>query len=147
MELNKLKDDLLTVKKNTGEATDQKNTWATKYEALERNFKQVNERTYGRRAHLVCYSLMVGHVSAIARCQIVAKYVHAVFVAHTGASAVGSPPVGVSRFHALAGQLWFNNFMLPQNPPHRCARKARGQILSWRKPTEKPPASRPKTRH
>lgn len=47
VELNKLKDDFLTVKKNTGEATDEKNTWATKYEALERNFKQVNERTCG----------------------------------------------------------------------------------------------------
>ncbi|CAM9753484.1 unnamed protein product, partial [Hapterophycus canaliculatus] len=47
-ELSKLKDDFLTVKKNTGEATDQKNTWATKYEALERNFKQM--RAQSKRA-------------------------------------------------------------------------------------------------
>lgn len=43
MELNKLTDEMSALKKNTGEATDQKNTWATKYEALERNFKQVSE--------------------------------------------------------------------------------------------------------
>lgn len=43
MELNKLKEEMLALRKNTGEATDQKNTWATKYEALERNFKQVSE--------------------------------------------------------------------------------------------------------
>lgn len=43
MELDKLKDEILALRKNTGEATDQKNTWATKYEALERNFKQVSE--------------------------------------------------------------------------------------------------------
>lgn len=41
VELNNLKDEMLALRKNTGEATDQKNTWATKYEALERNFKQV----------------------------------------------------------------------------------------------------------
>lgn len=37
-----MKDEMLSLRKNTGEATDQKNTWATKYEALERNFKQVS---------------------------------------------------------------------------------------------------------
>lgn len=42
VELNKQRDDMVALKKNTGEATDQKNTWATKYEALERNFKQVS---------------------------------------------------------------------------------------------------------
>lgn len=45
MDLNKLKDEMLSLRKNTGEATDQKNTWATKYEALERNFKQVSMRS------------------------------------------------------------------------------------------------------
>ena len=43
MELNNLKDEMSALRKNTGEATDQKNTWATKYEALERNFKQVSQ--------------------------------------------------------------------------------------------------------
>ncbi|CAM9418029.1 unnamed protein product [Scytosiphon promiscuus] len=52
VELNKLKDEFLTVKKNTGEATDQKNTWATKYEALERNFKQVRAQSKRAEAEL-----------------------------------------------------------------------------------------------
>lgn len=46
VELNNLKDEMSALRKNTGEATDQKNTWATKYEALERNFKQVSIRSY-----------------------------------------------------------------------------------------------------
>lgn len=45
LELNNLKDEMSALRKNTGEATDQKNTWATKYEALERNFKQVSEHS------------------------------------------------------------------------------------------------------
>lgn len=40
-EVNQLKEKIVALRKNTGEATDQKNTWSTKYEALERNFKQV----------------------------------------------------------------------------------------------------------
>lgn len=47
VELTTIKDEMLALRKNTGEATDQKNTWATKYEALERNFKQVGERLPG----------------------------------------------------------------------------------------------------
>lgn len=40
-ELNVLKGEIAALRKNTGEAKDEKNTWATKYDALERNFKQV----------------------------------------------------------------------------------------------------------
>lgn len=40
-ELNMLKGEIAALRKNTGEAKDEKNTWATKYDALERNFKQV----------------------------------------------------------------------------------------------------------
>eukprot|EP00903_Cladosiphon_okamuranus_P007670 g7438.t1 len=50
VELNNLKDEMLALRKNTGEATDQKNTWTTKYEALERNFKQV--RAQSKRAEI-----------------------------------------------------------------------------------------------
>lgn len=46
-ELNVLKCEIAALRKNTGEAKDEKNTWATKYDALERNFKQV------RRAYLL----------------------------------------------------------------------------------------------
>ncbi|CAB1119443.1 unnamed protein product [Ectocarpus sp. CCAP 1310/34] len=45
VELSKQRDDMVALKKNTGEATDQKKTWATKYEALERNFKQVRAQS------------------------------------------------------------------------------------------------------
>lgn len=41
MELNKLKEEIAASRKNTGEATEEKKTWTIKYEALERNFKQV----------------------------------------------------------------------------------------------------------
>lgn len=44
VELNKLKDEIGSLRKDTGEATEEKKTWATKYEALERNFKQVRLR-------------------------------------------------------------------------------------------------------
>ncbi|CAN0051172.1 unnamed protein product, partial [Laminaria digitata] len=40
-ELNVLKGEIAGLRKNTGEAKNEKNTWATKYDALERNFKQV----------------------------------------------------------------------------------------------------------
>lgn len=36
-----LKGEIAALRKNTGEAKDEKNSWATKYDALERNFKQV----------------------------------------------------------------------------------------------------------
>ncbi|CAN0402680.1 unnamed protein product, partial [Ectocarpus sp. 12 AP-2014] len=45
VELSKQRDEMVALKKNTGEATDQKKTWATKYEALERNFKQVRAQS------------------------------------------------------------------------------------------------------
>lgn len=41
MELLKLRDDIANLQKNSGNATEERNTWAIKYEALERNFKQV----------------------------------------------------------------------------------------------------------
>lgn len=40
-ELNVLKGEIAALRKNTGEAKNEKNTWTTKYDALERNFKQV----------------------------------------------------------------------------------------------------------
>lgn len=66
MELNTLKDEMLALRKNTGEATDQKNTWATKYEALEHNFKQVGKRSSGPRTHreVIYWSI---HISVTVR--------------------------------------------------------------------------------
>lgn len=42
MELNKLKEDSVTLKRQAAEAKEKEATWATKHEALDRNFRQVS---------------------------------------------------------------------------------------------------------
>lgn len=42
VELNKLKEESVTLKREAAEAKEKEVTWATKHEALDRNFRQVS---------------------------------------------------------------------------------------------------------